>query len=63
MQGAKRLEQAVENLEKFLKQNPVLQKGEEGALLSTVLTENLELKARNSEAKKRLDQLISNLKG
>ncbi|MAI08324.1 MAG: hypothetical protein CMF61_05130 [Magnetococcales bacterium] len=63
MNGAKRLEQAFEKLETFLETNDEIStlSGSDAEKIKNLISENKDLKAKQKEAKKRLDKIITKI--
>lgn len=63
MNGAKRLEQAFEKLESFLETNDEIStlSGSDAEKIKNLISENKDLKAKQKEAKKRLDKIITKI--
>lgn len=63
MNGAKRLEQAFEKLESFLETNDEIStlSGSDAEKIKNLISENKYLKAKQKEAKKRLDKIITKI--
>ncbi|MEC8066743.1 MAG: hypothetical protein VX154_02680 [Pseudomonadota bacterium] len=63
MDGAKRLEQAFEKLENYLKGSEAVMAlgGKEGDKLKTLMHENKALKEKHKEASKKLDKIITKI--
>tara|TARA_R110000868_G_scaffold189695_2_gene432969 strand:- start:17195 stop:17398 length:204 start_codon:yes stop_codon:yes gene_type:complete len=65
MDSAKRLEQAVEKLEAFMKNNAEISAmdGDSNAKITSLMAENSTLKEKQDAVKLRLDALIKNAEG
>jgi hypothetical protein len=63
MQGAKRLEQAFEKLEKWVENSSEISSlsGNDGEKIKNLLSENKKLKEKQKDATKRLDKIISKI--